>query len=530
MKQAKIFLLISILLVRMSVNAIDAPFLPKVSNGILSPALYQSVNAIMEEYGESLSVLEESRHITIHRFYASNRNPSWQYTLPLDNAGEAPANDLVYASGHDIYEYEYAYFENSTGLEALSSIEHLSFNKLSPDCCVVSEVLEDGQGRTLKQQTRTYNREGNITEQKLYRFYTYNEDDLLIHAIVVDEYTDDSGEGSGETERYVIRYVVQKDALVAGMPKALEELNENENQSHPSIAESREGHDLYRIFSFSEAWHQLLSAGESYYHSIEQLIEQMQNIVHDFSYMNFIKNDFENWGVPFFGKRFLELVGYYQDPPESGTFNSGKELNDKVRITLINGVLNVRKDLDDNMHLLSKTHGDCNIHFVFHPTEGWAGDMIKCGLVKLGYVSLQAHQLVEIWKNLIEEMGGSQGGGIIIHYAHSIGATDTYLAKNLLTPEERRMIHVITLGSPTMIPDEEFAHVVNYVSKRDGVSLLDPIGYINGWFEKESNVVHLGSFLGMPLVDHALSRETYLQLLKTLGAEFLQTYNTGQQL
>ena len=226
-----------------------------------------------------------------------------------------------------------------------------------------------------------------------------------------------------------------------------------------------------------------------------------------------------------FDKSYLQFAGYYSYPIDSGSTPYGKELDDKVRITLINGILNVRYDLDTVVKVFSDSHGNVPIHYVFRPTEGWSKDLLTSTLSKFGFTSPYAKRLAETWKQMIQDMGGVGQGGKIIHYAHSIGATDTYVAKNLLTPEEQQMIHVIALGSPTMIPKNSgFGSTVNYVSKRDGVCLLDPIGYAMGYFYQSSNIEWIGSLWGIPFVDHTLYSDSYGKVIKELGIEFIEMY------
>lgn len=246
------------------------------------------------------------------------------------------------------------------------------------------------------------------------------------------------------------------------------------------------------------------------------------------SYVNYANKEIDEALHNIFGATFLRLTGYFKHEADSGNFGSGEEVNQKVRLTLINGILNIREDLHLNIHQLSETHGEATVHYVFRPTEGWMSDLLNGFMVKCGYISPQARLLAKKWKELIAEMGGVGEGGKILHYAHSIGGTDTYAAKSLLTPEEQKMIHVFTIGSPTMIPNEGFGSVVNYVSKRDGVCLLDPIGYFNGLWKEDSNVVFLGSFWGAPFVEHTLDTKSYSDLMKALGEQFLHTYSLDE--
>jgi len=159
-------------------------------------------------------------------------------------------------------------------------------------------------------------------------------------------------------------------------------------------------------------------------------------------------------------------------------------------------------------------HPGESVYYVYRGTGGWTRDIIKCIFIKLGYISEDATDLANIWKNLIREMGGAAQGGEIVHWAHSIGGTETLRAQNLLTPEEQKMIKVIALGSPSMIPNKGFKNVINHISYRDGVgTLLDPIGFLHAFLFRPDHVDFKGSiFDGYPLVDHVF--DVYMRYLE----------------
>lgn len=224
-----------------------------------------------------------------------------------------------------------------------------------------------------------------------------------------------------------------------------------------------------------------------------------------------------------FGKGFLQFAGYYEGTTATGIYNDGYNAHNKVRVSVINGILNIDSDMNTILTSLSSSHGDVTVHYVFRPTEGWTRDVWNCALVKMGFLSEPARQLGNLWKKLIAEMGGPQAGGIIQHYAHSIGATDTYNAIELLTHEERRMIHVVTIGSPSMIPNGiGFASVINYASKRDAICMIDILGYLRAWTTHDTNVVFVGSTYGVP--EHSIYTESYQNVLKERGALFNQQH------
>jgi len=278
--------------------------------------------------------------------------------------------------------------------------------------------------------------------------------------------------------------------------------------------------DPYGLFSVSSFWHSLYGAVKRGFDCVHTTIHNLKN---QYSFMeeagpaiNFILENI-------FGTNTLAMAGYYSGPSEQGVLGNG-EINEKVRVTLINGILNARIDFKQTLEFMSEVHGGTNIHYFFDATSGWTGDMFKSFLARLGFVSPQAKELAQTWQNLIEEMGGIDGGGKIIHYAHSIGATHTKTALSLLSPEERAMIQVYTFGSPTMIYGEGTQNVLNFMSVRDGVSLLDPYGFICGVLGVYDEIVPIGTWLGIPLIDHTFNGGSYIEVMEILGRHFLQIY------
>ena len=131
--------------------------------------------------------------------------------------------------------------------------------------------------------------------------------------------------------------------------------------------------------------------------------------------------------------------------------------------------------------------------------------------------------LVALWKELINEMGGPEGGGVILHYAHSLGATDSLNALEQLESAERRCIRVVTFGSPTLIEDGVCARVDNYVSLNDGIPSLDVRRYYKGG----ENIHFLSSEKAFPL-DHLMTGKTYRTVIETLGQKFQEEFLLAQ--
>lgn len=282
--------------------------------------------------------------------------------------------------------------------------------------------------------------------------------------------------------------------------------------------------DPYGLFSLNFLWTKFYSKFSTIKQKLSQLLDPFSTFVNDnLSLEANFKNSIEQHALDFFGRNTLLLHGFYLDKEELGTFGQG-EIHDKVRITLVNGILNARYDVLESAKMISECHGGNNIHYIFRPTEGWSFDFVKSMLVKYGWVSPQAKQLAARWRELISEMGGTQGGGKIIHYAHSIGAADTLLAKGLLSPEEMRMIQVYTFGSPSLLAPGGFYSVHNYVSKGDAVSYLDPFQYVRSVLNPSSHISFLPSSWPIPLIDHQLTFPSYSSILEVLGQQFLDNY------
>lgn len=283
--------------------------------------------------------------------------------------------------------------------------------------------------------------------------------------------------------------------------------------------------DIYGLYSIGQFCADALTWTMHRFTQIEAFVENIDRVANPegLSVMNYIKPEMESLCRSLLGNTFLLMMGFWKEPISTSSYGE-TEHSDKVRITSINGILNLRKHCMETAQLISRTHGGVRVHYIHRPTEGWARDLINCLTVKLGITSPAANQLAEKWKELIQEMGGTEGGGKIIHYAHSIGGTDTLMAKQYMTPEELQMIQVISFGSATIIPDRDFMSVTNYISWRDGVPYLDPFGYIHALAGKVGNAFFLGD-AGIPIIDHGMVTGTYGNLMHELGTNFINQIN-----
>ncbi len=304
---------------------------------------------------------------------------------------------------------------------------------------------------------------------------------------------------------------ISKDPL--GTPESINRYTFSLNQPMARI-------DPYGLFSFGNLWENITGFIGEACHYANLTLTSLKNKL---SFEDYIRPTVTSFGELVLGKTLLQMTGFYQDYSESGVHGKG-ELNDKVRITLVNGILNARCDYRLSLDIISNSHGGVNIHYLFDATNGWTNDLLRAALSRLGYISPISYQLAEMWRQMIDEMGGIGDGGLIIHYAHSIGATHTKNALSLLSPEERSMIRVYTFGSPTMISDPNLESVKNFISYRDGVAMLDPIGFIAGLFGLSDNVAMVGSPWGIPFIEHTLNGGAYYDIIRILGVHFLKHY------
>jgi YD repeat-containing protein len=227
----------------------------------------------------------------------------------------------------------------------------------------------------------------------------------------------------------------------------------------------------------------------------------------------------------FLGETTYVLMGLQKEETQVAVYGE-QELNDKVRLTFMNGILITYQDMLENLQLVSESHGNTKIHYVFRPTRGWSDDIVQAGIVKFGlnfgFRSTHAYLLAQTWRQLIQEMGGVDGGGIIVHYAHSLGGSDTDRARKFLSPEEQKMIRVITFGSATLVSREGFSQVVNILGANEWIYFLDPLGCIRNYFDPNHNLVFHGSFSPYSLwCDHYLTGKTYRSAIDELGQRFL---------
>ncbi len=264
------------------------------------------------------------------------------------------------------------------------------------------------------------------------------------------------------------------------------------------------------------------SVREACSHVSASILKTITNAKPKSAWLDDMRFGFEDTVCEFIGRSWMRLVGYNLDKTKIDTLGKGHEAS-RVRLTYINGFLNTAREIRSSVSSISKTHGNVPVHFVYVATEGFSGDLLRAAGSMAGRQSYPVQLLVKLWKELITELGGVKGGGAIIHYAHSLGATDTSTALRLLTLDERKMIRVSTFGAPTLLSEDLCGQVDNYVSTNDGVPLIDFFRYYRGG----PNIHFIPSaYPGglLPVTDHLFTGKTYGKVVEELGQKFQEQF------
>lgn len=398
------------------------------------------------------------------------------------------------------------YFErDSSGGWQLNRRERIYWMQCEPTPHLMSILLENANGEVMKTLCFHYNIDGQLQQ--------------LIKP-------------DGES----VDYIYNEEGSLQGL-RVSNDVNSNEDSQFYSFdGQEIDEQSLLALHDFDESISSLWNTLSSFFFSCFQYLQLSAHqakikLGTELKIPSEAKEAMESVGKTLLGESTYLLMGPHYEETQIAHYGE-REISDKVRVTFINGILNTRTIIKDSLSLVSDSHGGIKVHYVFRPTEGWTWDISRGIMIKIAYMagfrSLHAHLLVQLWRVLIEEMGGVGGGGTVVHYAHSLGGSETDRARDLLTPEEQKMIRVITFGSSTLVRNEGFQFVVNHVSLNDGVSsvFLEPFGHIRNYFDPDSNVRFYESDCGARWwpVDHLLNGPTYGPLLRQMGVDFVAEF------
>ena len=206
--------------------------------------------------------------------------------------------------------------------------------------------------------------------------------------------------------------------------------------------------------------------------------------------------------------------------PENGVVGRG-EVSDKQRVTFVNGIMNDRDEYIKHAERISGYHGNVNVHYTGDPSKGLFKDLVASMGLDSGRVTDGVRALTANWRARIGEMGGVDGGGNILHYAHSKGCLTTRLAAKQLSSKEQGMIDVIAFGPPIPIERGVFSSAQNYVLPMDPVTIPGRF-YSHGTQGRYDLNILDTSFSGF--VGHSIENTDYNKTLVRRGGIFVGKY------
>jgi len=210
------------------------------------------------------------------------------------------------------------------------------------------------------------------------------------------------------------------------------------------------------------------------------------------------------------------------------------EMFRRVRVTWINGIDYTFEDTERIAGYISRVFGGVNVHYLYNPSTGFLKDFYE-GMKQYfhddkkpldGDKAIIVQQLVNYFRRMIADLGGINGGGRIVHLAHSQGGMITQLASQLLTQEERDMIDVVTFASVKIVSAKDYGSVINYMSNKD------PAGHVNSgislWRSNQSTdeIIYLDPIPYNGYIDHSMQNPTYKSALMAVGQKFRVEYET----
>jgi len=406
--------------------------------------------------------------------------------------------------------------------EELQQMDEIQLYDASGELIYSQQLVFDEEGRIIEGTTNLPDQASGETPSTT-QYLSYNEDGTL-SGIWFDDgrylwgnYNEGTGKlASFETPEFEIESQVDDE----GNTTTLNVINKETGSIYgtyivmlPPLCERPGPEQLRRqdppsFFSLNTLWRAINAIAS---HLNEAVNEEINYCTETYKIVDNTYQVLDDVGSELLGPFFMRFFGFRQFQSCTGVYGEGLEPA-KFRITFVNGILTTIEDMKCHMQLISEAHGGVDVHYCYVGSKGWTNDLVRSSFCKLGVISPEAKELAQIWRNRIQELGGTDSGGVIFHYAHSLGGTETHLAKFLLTAEELKMIRVITFGSPTLIPNEGFHSVMNLISCRDVISAFDPIGFFSALLFNTNSFFVGSHYDGPPIVDHPFfSYWTYLR-------------------
>lgn len=181
----------------------------------------------------------------------------------------------------------------------------------------------------------------------------------------------------------------------------------------------------------------------------------------------------------------------------------------------VNGVGNTIEQALESAKLISMNNNNCNVFVLDNPTEGLFWDLAGAGGLIFGRYDKTCRNVEAGYRYLFNKYPNK----FCIAYAHSKGVLINSRVFKMLPKEMQRMIFSINLGGAHVIPPEDLAGAMNFVSKRDGVSYLTTPWELTRHAFNKRDYIYLLNGTGFYGCDHMFSGETYQEALKTAATQ-----------
>lgn len=181
-------------------------------------------------------------------------------------------------------------------------------------------------------------------------------------------------------------------------------------------------------------------------------------------------------------------------------------------ICLINGVNTDMQQAFDRADQIANGYGVI-CHAIYNPTHNIVFDIVKCGLMKLGFGGHNNSTVLSI-REFCTKASNYYGPSLSIFLQpHSKGGMDLFYALNSLPHEIRRQIHILALAPASIIPTDITADAWNYASKGfDPVVLWNKSEVLRGI--SEGNMYFLDRAQGAPgFMDHSAESATFKPII-----------------
>ena len=211
----------------------------------------------------------------------------------------------------------------------------------------------------------------------------------------------------------------------------------------------------------------------------------------------------------FFSSRFSHADSDYSHIDELHK----PELYSNVRLIYNCGMMTSKQKQIQQAEKVSEFF-NTNVHIMHNPCNGFPKAIGKSIGLGLGFETKSVKETVKLVRQKIEELGGVNGGGLVVLLGYSQAGMVNYRSMQQLTPEERKMIKVITLGSQKIIPREGLADAINYANSLDLIPLIGNFSdYCKGRISNNSNLVIIKN-KSSPLWQHDFFDPGYQKSIK----------------